>query len=251
MPSERAIWIGFDPRPAEVQAFAVARHSIRQRLSETLPIYALNMKTLRRTGLYRRPTFRRDGKLWDGISDARMSTEFAISRFLVPHLAKTGWALFADADVMARVDLVELFALADPKFACMCVKHDYTPKAETKMVGEMQQQYARKNWSSVVLWNCEHPKTKKLTPKLVNEQRGLWLHQFSWLDDDDIGSLDPAWNHLVGDSKPNPSARLVHFTNGTPNMPGHEESEYAIEWWKELEQWAAVNEAPCRGAGLS
>src|SRR5262245_35440616 len=128
MGSNRSIWLGFDPRPAEVQAFAVARHSIRQRLSESIPIYGISLRALRRTGLYRRPTFRRDGKLWDGVSDARMSTEFAISRFLVPHLAREGMAVFADADVMARADLAELFACLDPSKACMVVKHDYTPK---------------------------------------------------------------------------------------------------------------------------
>ena len=135
---ECSVWIGFDPRPAETQAFAVARSSILKRVGQNVPIHGLILSHLEREKLYRRPTFRRDGKLWDGISDARMSTEFAISRFLVPHLAETGLALFVDADVMARADLMELFGCFDPAKACMVVKHDYTPRAETKMIGELQ-----------------------------------------------------------------------------------------------------------------
>ena len=218
--TDRTIWIGFDPRPAEAEAFVVARHSIRLWLTAPIPINMLNMQNLRAAGLYTRPTEYRGQQLWDTISNAPMSTEFAITRFLVPYLSGSGWALFVDADVMARTDLTQLFDLADPTKACMCVKHDYAPKTSTKMLGQKQTAYARKNWSSVVLWNCDHPKTKILTPEVINRERGLWLHQFSWLHDEDIGSLDACWNHLVGDSRPNPDAKLVHFTNGTPNM-GH------------------------------
>jgi hypothetical protein len=231
--TERSIWIGFDPRPEEVEGFGVARHSIRRWLTEDIPIYALRLSALRTAGLYSRPTDWRDGRLWDSISGAPMSTEFAISRFLVPYLAQSGLALFVDADVMARADLGQMFDAYDRSKACMCVKHDYTPSGETKMMGQAQVPYARKNWSSVVLWNCDHPKTKVLTPEVINSARGLWLHQFSWLHDDDIGDLSPCWNHLVGDNCPNPDAKLVHFTNGTPNMNGHDGCEFAAEWWAE------------------
>jgi hypothetical protein len=231
---DRSIWIGFDPRPAEVQAFAVARRSIRRWLTEPIPINALNLSTLRNAGLYWRPTEKRDEQLWDVISNAPMSTAFAISRFLVPHLAQDGWALFVDCDVMARVDLARLFDQADPSYACMCVKHgEYVPKGSSKMEGQAQLPYAKKNWSSVVLWNCEHYKTRALTPEVVNAARGLWLHQFSWLHEEDIGELEPAWNHLVGEVPHNPDAKLVHFTRGSPNMAGHENCEFADEWRKE------------------
>ncbi|MCA1452840.1 hypothetical protein I6F35_06345 [Bradyrhizobium sp. BRP22] len=233
-----SIWVGFDPRPAETQGFAVARQSIRRRLTMPIPIRGLSLAALRQAKLYDRPTERRDGRLWDVISGAPMSTEFAISRFLVPSIARHGWALFVDADVMARVNLAALFAAADPKKACMVVKHDYAPAGDIKMDGQVQTAYARKNWSSVVLWNCDHPGTRHLTPALVNSMRGLWLHQFSWLDDADIGELAPCWNHLVGDRPPDPWAKLVHFTNGTPNMAGFEHCEFADEWRAELEFWA-------------
>jgi lipopolysaccharide biosynthesis glycosyltransferase len=233
--TDRAIFIGFDPRPEEVAGFAVARSSIKRRLSSPIQIYRLHLEALRAAELYWRPTEMREGRLWDVISGAPMATEFAISRFLAPFIAQSGWALFVDADVMARQDLVQLFECADSSKACMVVKHDYTPKADTKMMGQAQVPYARKNWSSVVLWNCDHPKTKVLTPDVINTARGLWLHQFSWLHDEDIGDLDAGWNHLVGDNRPNPDAKLVHFTNGTPNMSGHDGCEFAKEWWAEHE----------------
>jgi len=235
---ECAIFLGFDPRSAESQGFAVARHSIQSRLSKPAPIFGLALSELRAGGLYKRPTYKRGNRLWDGVSDAGMSTEFAISRFLVPYIAARGLALFADADVMARVDLMQLFECYEPGKACMVVKHDYTPKGDTKMQDQAQAPYARKNWSSVVLWNCDHPSAKRLTPAVVNESTGLWLHQFSWLDDDEIGELDPCWNHLVGELPPNPDAKLVHFTEGTPNMDGYENCEFADEWRKELTRWA-------------
>jgi hypothetical protein len=234
-----SIYIGYDPRPVETQSFVVARESIKWRLAIQLPIYGLSLRWLRLAKLYTRPTERREGRLWDIISGAPMSTEFAISRFLVPHLAREQWAVFVDADVLARTSLTSLLACGDPSKACMVVKHDHRPSGDTKMDGQVQTAYPRKNWSSVVLWNCHHPGTRCLTPALVNAKPGLWLHQFSWLDDNDIGELDPRWNHLVGDVLPRQDAKLVHFTNGTPNMAGYEDCEFADEWREELERWAA------------
>jgi hypothetical protein len=153
----------------------------------------------------------------------------------VPHLARRNWAIFADADVMARADLMELLRCGDKTKACMVVKHNHQPTSTTKMDGQIQTAYARKNWSSVVLWNCDHPKTRMLTPDIVNRERGLWLHQFTWLDDNDIGELDPRWNHLVGEMPRRPDAKLVHFTTGTPNLAGHEHDEFSDEWRAELE----------------
>jgi hypothetical protein len=229
------IWVGFDPRPIETAGFAVALRSIRTRLTKPIPIKGLVLSELRAKGLYNRPTEVRDGRLFDVISQAPMATEFAISRFLVPHLARKGWAVFADADVMARTSMTELFECGDPSKACMVVKHDHQPKSTTKMDGQAQTAYARKNWSSVVLWNCDHPRTKILTPDVINRERGLWLHQFTWLDDNDIGELDPRWNHLVGEVPCNPTAKLVHFTTGTPNIEGYEHCEFADEWRATLE----------------
>lgn len=238
-----SIWIGFDSR--ETDAFAVARHSIQKRTNLPIPVYGLVLSELQERGLYTRPTERRDGRIYDTLSvrpdyDGAMSTEFAISRFLVPFLAGSGYALFVDADVMARVNIDQLFFWAESqsKKALWCVKHDHTPTGTVKMDGQAQTAYGRKNWSSVVMWNCDHPTTKKLTPNIVNKLTGRDLHQFKVFADDEIGQLDPAWNHLVGEYEPNPSAKLVHFTLGVPSMKGYEQSEHAEEWQRNLSAWA-------------
>lgn len=229
-----SIWLGYDQR--ETTAFAVAKYSIR-RFDRYIPVHGLVLDTLRAAGLYYRPMSRRPispkgGIMFDDISDAPMSTEFSISRFLVPILARTGWALFADSDVIFRVNVNRLFDLARPDKALMCVHHDYVQSTGIKMDGQVQTVYPRKNWSSVMLFNCDHPANKKrLTVRLINEAPGRDLHNFCWLLDDEIGELPPEWNYCVGHSKLNGKApAIVHFTDGVPDMPGYEDQEYADEW---------------------
>lgn len=239
----RSIWIGFDPR--EAAAFAVARGSILRRLppGDALARNGINgliLSDMRQQGLYWRETQSLGpARLWDVISDAPMSTEFAISRFLTPILAKRGWALFVDSDVMARADVNDLFALADPAKAVMCVKHSHRPAREIKMDGQAQTVYARKNWSSVMLFNCEHPSNKKLTVDLINTVPGRDLHRFCWLGDDEIGTLGHEWNWLVGHDNLTIDPKLVHFTDGVPSLPGYEHVPYADEWRAELSAWAS------------
>ena len=237
------IHIGFDPR--EAAAFAVARHSIRWNLTSPIPIYGLVLNELRRAGLYSRPTELRASSvdrpiLWDVISDAPMSTEFAISRFLVPHLAKSGWALFMDCDMLVRKNFSRLFDYKsdNSKYAVMCVKHEHRPVGKSKMDGQLQTKYRRKNWSSFMLFNCDHPSNKKLTVEMVNTLPGRDLHRFCWLEDHEIGELGPEWNYLIGHSQSNDPS-VVHFTDGLPFMPGYENSPYADEWRAELARWAA------------
>lgn len=242
----RSIWIGFDPREAE--AFAVARHSARVKMIAPVPILGLVLSNLRELGLYTRETQRVDNRLFDVISGAPMSTEFAISRFLVPHLAKklyssfkgnAGWALFMDSDVLCRRSLEPLFRQADKKYAVLVVKHNFNPPAGIKMDGQAQTQYARKNWSSVMLFNCDHPANAALTPELVNAIPGRDLHRFCWLDDSEIGEIDASWNFLVGHHDRNvvdPS--IVHFTDGIPTMSGYADCDFADEWNEQLKEWA-------------
>lgn len=231
-----SIWIGFDPR--EAAAYAVAKHSIGKRLTQPIPVHGIVLDRLREQGLYNRPTERRDGRLWDVISEAPMATEFAVSRFLTPILAKKGWALFADCDVLARKSLVRLFDLANPKYAVMCVKHRHEPQEGVKMDGQAQTRYARKNWSSVALFNADHPSNKRLTVEMVNTLPGRDLHAFCWLKDEEIGELPAEWNYLVGHTQINEEPALVHFTDGVPFMPGYEDVPYADEWRTALHQWA-------------
>ncbi len=204
-----------------------------------VPIRGVILEHLKQDGLYRRPTRRNaDGHLWDEISDAPMSTEFAISRFLVPHLAKDGWALFVDCDVMARKNIDQLFRMARPDKAVMVVKHNHRPASDTKMDGQVQTAYPRKNWSSVCLFNCDHPANRLLTVDMVNTLPGRHLHGFSWLPDDLIGELPVEWNWLAGHSDPAVDPAIVHFTDGVPTMPGYENAAFADEWREELHWWA-------------
>jgi len=238
------VWLGFDPR--EAAAFAVARQSIR-RWNRHIPVNGLVLSSLHRDGLYYRPTERRLGRLWDVISEAPMSTEFAISRFLVPTLVwddsnpwgECGWAIFMDCDVLVRANLSEMIEGLDDKKALYCVKHNHIPENTTKMDGQVQTTYPRKNWSSVMAFNCDHPSNKALDVEMVNTLPGRDLHRFCWLRDDEIGDLSPVWNYLVGTSKTDDEAlKIVHFTNGGPWLEAFRNVEYADEWFEELERWA-------------
>lgn len=241
-PYSASVWIGYDTRWP--QAFAVARQSAARHMTAPIPIYGVHLAALRQRGLYTRPTENRDGKLWDTISGAAMSTEFALSRFLVPHLARekckrppAGWALFMDCDMLVLGNLMNVFNEVDNKYAVMCVKHDHKPDNTVKMDGQVQAAYGRKNWSSMMLFNCDHPSNVNLTLDLINTARGLHLHQFCWLRDDEIGEIGPQWNHLVRHSPAPGRPQIVHFTDGIPDMPGYENDPFANEWREELRQW--------------
>lgn len=235
--NRRSVWIGFDPREAD--GFAVTRQSLSAAGGCPYPIKGIVLPRLQDGGLYSRPMERRDGRLWDVVSGAPMATEFAISRFFTPLLAGGGWALFMDSDMLIRRHISDLFAYADPKYAVMVVKHVHRPAEGTKMDGQAQIPYERKNWSSVILFNCDHPANAKLTPQLLNSAKGLFLHQFRWLEDDLIGDLPTHWNWLNGYSSDAINPSLVHFTEGIPSMPGYENVPYADEWRGALRSWAA------------
>jgi hypothetical protein len=150
-----------------------------------------------------------------------------------------GWALFTDCDVLFRAPIEELFALADPTKAVMVVKHDHRPTATRKMGGLRQTVYPRKNWSSVVLWNCGHEANGILTTPIVNGSAPSFLHRFEWLEDDEIGELPLAWNYLVGWNTlaQCPEPRAVHFTEGIPGIhAGHLGDEFAEEWLQTVAQ---------------
>lgn len=239
MSNSRNIFVGYDPR--ETNNFVVCLRSARAHMKEDIPIKGLVLDHLRKRGLYTRPTsVNMEGKLWDTISQAPMSSEFANSRFLVPHLQKEGLALFIDCDMMFLNDPAELFDLMDPSKAVMCVKHNHVPTEEKKKSGEIQTRYNRKNWSSVTLYNCDHPSNKKLTVEMINTLPGRDLHAFCWLEDDEIGELPPSWNHLVGVSEiPPQGISLVHWTLGSPNIVAKENTLYYDEFHAILNAWAS------------
>jgi lipopolysaccharide biosynthesis glycosyltransferase len=218
------VYVGYDPR--EDIAYQVCKHSILSRNNEVV-VKPLIQKELREQGYYDRPI------------DKLASTEFTFTRFLVPELSNfNGWAVFMDCDMILQSDIAELFAQADDRYAVMCVKHDYTPKEGTKMDGKAQTVYPRKNWSSVMLFNCGHLSNQNLNVELINnpEVTGKYLHRFSWLKDEEIGELKPEWNWLAGwykepdDGKP----KLIHYTEGGPWFENYRTCDYHLEWKKEL-----------------
>jgi lipopolysaccharide biosynthesis glycosyltransferase len=224
------VFLGYDSR--EPEAYEVAASSLLRRASIPVTITPLNAQKLAEVGLLRRPTDTR-GQRYDIPSNAPASTEFAISRFLTPILAQSGWALFADGDVLFLDDIANLLSLADSRYALMCVKHDYVPAAGTKMDHQVQTVYARKNWSSVMFFNCDHPANRRLSLVDVQERRGFDLHQLYWLNDAEVGALPAEWNWLVG-VQPQPSdPKIAHFTLGGPFIPGWAGAEHDELWYSE------------------
>lgn len=226
------VFIGHDRR--EEAAYAVCEASLRRHASAPVQVTALTIAAVTRAGLYRRYASRQGAQRVDLVDGKPFSTDFSFTRFLVPALALwQGWALFCDCDFLWREDVARLWRHRDERYAAMVVKHQHVPAEATKMDGVAQTAYRRKNWSSLVLWNCAHPAHARLSVADVNQAPGAWLHAFEWLADDEIGALPHRWNWLAGSSPPlsDNAPAAVHFTLGTPDMPGCGEMPYAGEWW--------------------
>lgn len=234
MTSPFPVYIGFDRR--EPEATEVARRSLEATCSVPLRVMELHEDALRASGHYDRP-FRVEGQQRFDVRDGKpFSTDFSFTRFLVPALQGfRDWALFCDGDFLFRADLKDLVALADASKAVMVVKHDYRPPEKVKMDGQRQERYHRKNWSSLILWNCGHPANAALSCAEVNHRPGSYLHGFKWLDDELIGGLPEHWNWLEGWSSPDITPSVVHMTRGVPTMKGYENIPYADEWREYLE----------------
>ena len=218
------VYIGYDPR--EAIAFSVLAHSIHARASVPVSITPLMLAQLK--GVLTRERH------------PLQSTDFSFSRFLTPYLSDySGWSVFMDCDMLMLDDIVNLWRLRDERYAVMVVKHHHVPKETTKFLGEPQSRYEKKNWSSVILFN--NARCWVLTPEYVNQASGLQLHQFKWLEDDDlIGELSGRWNHLVGYNPARSDAALVHYTQGGPYFEGYGDCEYAGEWRAERDAMLRV-----------
>lgn len=210
------IFIGFDPR--EAVTYHVCVNSLIRLSSQPLAVMPLALKNL---GSYTET--HQDG-----------SNNFIYSRFLVPHLMQhDGWALFIDGDMLLRTDIAELWALRDESKAVMCVHHDYKTKTSDKYLGSKNTDYPRKNWSSVVLWNCGHPANHGVTPEFVMGATGAQLHRFTWLDDSLVGELPIVWNWLPDEFGANADAKLLHWTLGSPCFHEYADVPMASEWHRE------------------
>ena len=208
------LYVGYDER--EAIAYHVFCHSVIKNTSIPVKITPLVLSQL---------------KEFNETHHDR-SNDFVYSRFLTPYLNEfNGWAIFADGDMICQADLKELIGMADPTKALMVVKHDYQTKASIKYLGNINENYPRKNWSSVILWNCSHPKHKILTPEFVSNQTGKFLHRFSWLDDNDIGELPVEWNWLACEYEKNADAKLIHYTLGTPCFKDFRDTDMAEIWY--------------------
>jgi lipopolysaccharide biosynthesis glycosyltransferase len=218
------VFVGYDSR--EDIAWQVCRHSIQRHSDETVDVIPLRQDVLRELGLYTRP------------QDLGASTEFSLTRFLTPYLAaQSGWVVFCDCDFLFLTDVNEVFEGLEPKKALYVVQHDYTPVHNVKMDGKQQVAYPRKNWSSFMVFNCDHPDVKALTPEVVNSASPAYLHRFEWIkNQDDIGGLALDWNFLEGEySKPAQTPRVIHYTNGGPWFDEWKGCDYADLWVREQE----------------
>lgn len=213
------LFTGYDAR--EVVGYHVFAQSVIERASVPVNFCPLSPRSISR--LY--DAGQRDG-----------SNAFTYSRFLIPFLQGfEGWAIFADgADMLCRADIAELAALYDPYKAVQVVKHEYRTKHSRKYIGTPMEadneDYERKNWSSLMLINCSHYAWRQMTPEKVADLPGSYLHRFGFIEDRYIGALPEEWNHLVGEYDHNPAAKLAHFTLGIPAMSHYEDCDYSGEW---------------------
>ena len=210
------IFIGYDPR--EAAAYHTCVNSIIRQSSLPVSITPLALNTL---NLYK-----------ENHDDG--SNHFIYSRFLAPHLMNyRGWAIFIDGDMILRDDIAKLWNLRDSSKAVMVVKHDYKTSTSTKYLGSKNEDYPRKNWSSVILWNCGHWCNEQVTPKFVQESTGAQLHRFTWIDDHLIGELPIEWNWLPDEFGKNDDAKLLHYTLGAPCFHDFATTPMADEWHRE------------------
>lgn len=223
-----AVYIGYDHR--EVDAYGACISSLRAHARGRFTVHPVSYTLL---GMrYRRAVQRNQNGLWDPISQAPMSTDFSLARFWVPLLHQRGPALFCDGDFMFRAPVEDLFDLYDPRYIVQVVQHDQAKGGDLKMDGQVQTHYPRKNWSSLVLFNCNGvlASGEENYLEMVNTAAGVHLHRFAWLPDALIGTLPLEWNWLAGISPADVVPKAVHYTLGIPRMRGYENAPYADEW---------------------
>ena len=197
------LFVGYDPN--EAAGYHTFCHSVITRASEPVSIT---------------PIIKNQFSEWNREGESNGATEFSFSRFLVPYLCKyRGHAIFVDgADMLCLGDIAELWALRDFSKSVQVVQHEAYQPEEVKMWNQENRAYPRKNWSSVMIINCEYHHAYELTPENVAKKSGSWLHQFEWVQSEKrIGALPPEWNVLVG-HQTNKNAKLLHFTNGLPEV---------------------------------
>lgn len=223
------IFVGYDPR--EAVAYHVCCNSIIRHSSKPVVIHPIALRNIKE--------YKEEHNVESGLTKTNPTNQFIFSRFLVPYLMGYGHhgqaALFIDGDMIFRDDPIKLFNEFDSQMAVQVVKHNYKTKSTKKYLNQDNLDYPRKNWSSVILWNCKHARHKKLTPEFISKATGQYLHRFEWVEDDRIGDLPVEWNWLPDEYGVNDNAKLLHWTLGTPCFldPEYSMANMASEWHRE------------------
>jgi lipopolysaccharide biosynthesis glycosyltransferase len=217
------IFIGYDSR--EPIAFHVLAHSIMRRASKPVEIVPLIQSQLRQCGLYTRD------------KDPRESTEFSLTRFLVPTLSHhEGVSVYLDGDMLCLCDITTLESKY-PLYPVSVVQHHYEPSTAWKFLGNQQLVYPMKNWSSLMVF--QNSLCMDLTAKYVNTAEPLDLHRFAWSDL--VGSLPTPYNWLVGEYPKINHPEILHFTLGGPWFPDYANCDYADLWREEARHAGLLN----------
>jgi len=221
--SDYVVWIGYDP--LEDSCAKMLANSIRKRTNlKNLKIIPIIRDQLLAYDIFRRPI------------DPNGSTQFSLTRFMVPYLMNySGTGIFLDCDMLITRDIKEFFDMSDESYAVQCVKHDYIPKSNAKMGGKPQSIYPRKNWSSSVIYNCNHPSIKKLSREIVERKSPKFLHRFEWINDNEIGELPIEFNFLVGEYAMTEKLPYnIHHTLGPPIYKECVNCDYSVFWKSEF-----------------
>ena len=227
------LYIGFDSSNHGQQvAFDVCKRSVL-RFTNDINIVKLSKQNLKDKRIYLR----------DNDNDA--STEFTYTRFLVPFLnSYDGYAIFCDSDFIWRCDINELKQYFDNSKAISCIQHKYDKcNSSLKMDGLKQEWYPRKNWSSLMIFNCSHPDCGNLTIDSIAHQTPQWLHRMVWTIDENIGSIMKTYNYLLGYYNDDDDPKVVHLTDGGPwhndwyTNKIFKDTKYEIEWMRYLNDY--------------
>ena len=225
------VYIGYDER--EWRAAGACAKSLREVSNNQIEPEFLCTPKLQACGLLTRPVDHRGDQDYDLVSNELTSTRFNISRFLTPILCQQGHALFVDCDTIFLQDPRQMLLETHARHAVSVVQHTHVSTVRYKMIDQKQSQHPRKNWSSVMLFNCDHGANRRLSLHDVNHRNKYDLHNFYWLADTEIGSLFPKWNWLVN-VQPRPfdvnDVGIAHFTLGGPFTEGWPGAEYDDLW---------------------
>lgn len=225
------IYIGYDSSNyGQELAWEVCRKSILRHCSNVSKIRIIKLV---RQELIDKGIFNR--------KDNSGSTEFTYTRFLIPYLNNyKDYALFMDSDFLWKGDILKLFEnFKSERMAVSCVKHTYTNcNGKLKMDGQQQEWYPRKNWSSLMLFNCANLNiTKNLNLENVNQKSPKWLHRMEWCEDNEILDIPLYYNYLVGYyNNEKDKINALHFTDGGPWHENYQDVEFGEEWLEYLSE---------------